>query len=201
MTEPGKGLQTLPHHLNEVLTMKDSLSFSYKSIGNFMKLLATIRFEQTEPKEEIAIWHGRFDNDEADELFENFLIELFPNGKTIQPEDVDTVVFRAKKFLETDEKVKEIRNASIRRRFDNWVYFKPTNTVYACEFAEHAETIRKICTDFFKGFDELDVDYLKRFILSNFEIKSDNSTVESISKDAEFIHNMILFSYRGDKRR
>lgn len=180
--------------------MEKTVHFTYKSIGNFVKLLATIRFEQTESPEDISIWHERFDDDEADALFENFLVELFPEGKTIQVEDIETVIFRAKRFLETDEKAQNIRNGHIKRKSTYWVYFKPTNKVYPCGYAKHSKIIHDICADFFKGFDDIDVNYLKRFIMDNFEICSDNSTVERIAKDAEFIRYSILFNTDAEKK-
>ena len=164
-----------------------TLHFTYESIGNFVKLLATIRFENTHSGRDVAIWHDRFDREDGDELFERFLMELYPEGKTIDVDDVDTVVSRAIRFLETDREAQDIRNNYI--KFDSyyWVYFKPDNKVYPCEFAEHRDVVSQICSDFFKGFDDIDLDYLEKFIVDNFEIASDNSTVERIAKDAHFI--------------
>lgn len=179
--------------------MERTVNFSYKSIGNFVKLLSTIRFENTHDPEDIAIWHERFDDEDGDELFETFLVELFPEGKTIQVDDIEAIIFRAERFLEKDEKARNIRNGYIKRKSTFWVYFKPTNTVYPCGFAKHSKIIHEICADFFKGFNEIDVNYLKRFILNNFEIRSSNSTVEKIANDAEFIRYSILFNTATEK--
>ena len=169
------------------------VNFSYKSIGNFVKLLATIRYENTHEGHDIAVWHERFDDDAEDELFERFLVELFPEGKTIQPEDINAVVHRAERFLETDKKAQNSRNKYVKLDNPYWVYFKPENKVYPCDFGDHSKIIRQICKDFFKGFDDVDSDYLKNFIRNNFEICSDNTTIERIAKDAAFIRRAIVF--------
>lgn len=47
--------------------MTEKLYFSYKSIGNYIKLLATIKFENTHNAEDITIWHEKLiENNEAD---------------------------------------------------------------------------------------------------------------------------------------
>lgn len=172
--------------------MERTVNFSYKSIGNFVKLLSTIRYEKEGDPRGIAIWEERFEGEEGDNLFEGFLRELFPNGKTIEVEDIDLVVNRALRFLEKDMGAKRIRNRY--KKMDNtyWVYFKPDEEVYPCGYAKHEETVRNICCDFFKGFEDLDPGYLKRFILENFTIKSDNSTIERIAADAQYIAAFVI---------
>lgn len=172
--------------------MERLVHFRYESIGNFAKLLTTIRFEKTHSAEDISIWHERFDSSEGDDLFESFLVELFPEGKTIDIEDIETIMAHAKRFLEKDDKARKIRNGHIKMKNTFWVYFKPDDVVYPCRYAEHAELIRKICIDFFKDFDDLDVDYLKRFILNNFELASSMSTIEKIAKDSPYILDAIF---------
>ena len=172
--------------------MEQYVHFSYKSIGNFVKLLATIQYEKTNSGRDIAIWHERFDNDDADELFEQFLYELFSEGKTLQIEDIELVTTHAARFLEKDEKAKEIRNDYIKRTSTYWVHFKVDNIVYPCEYAKHTETVMNICADYFKGFEDISVDYIKKFIRENFEIQSDNTTIEKISGDAAYICRTIL---------
>lgn len=63
-----------------------------------IKILSTINFENTHNSEDIAIWHERFDNDESDDLFESLLEKLFPEGKTIDVEDVEIVTQYAEHF-------------------------------------------------------------------------------------------------------
>ena len=171
-----------------------TVNFSYKSIGNFVKLLATIRYENTHQGHDIAVWHECFDDDSKDDLFERFLVELFPQGKTIQPEDINAVIHKAERFIETDEECQNIRNKYTKLEYPYWVYFKPDNKVYPCEFAEHAKVVTQICKEFFAGFDDIDENYIKNFIRNNFEIRSDNSTVERIARDADFVARSILLS-------
>lgn len=168
--------------------MTEQLHFRYKSIGNFSRLLATILYEKSHSDMEIGIWHERFDNDESDDLFESFLVEMFPEGKTLQQEDIEALTNRAHRFLEKDRRAQDIRNFHIKAHNPYWVYFKPDNIVYPCEYARHSKKIGEICADFFKDFDEeIDIEYLRKFILENFEIKSDNSTIQRIASDARFI--------------
>lgn len=172
------------------------LHFQYQSIENFVHLLATIRFENTHDADDIAIWHERFDDEDGDSLFGTFLVELFPEGKTIQPEDIDIIMNRAERFLEKDDKTRQIKNARVKRHSPYWVHFKIDDIVYPCEFCEHTRTITDICVDFFRSFDDLSPEYLQKFILEHFEIKSDNSTVQRIARDAEFMCREILFRNR-----
>lgn len=169
-----------------------TLSFGYKSIGNFARLISTIIFEKNHNGREVAIWHERFDEEDGDDLFEQFLADLYPEGKTIEPEDVEIIVNHAVRFLMKDEKTRQIRNRYA--KFDNpyWVYFKPDDIVYPCGYAKHAEKVREICKDYFKDFDDIDPDFLKKFILENFEICSDNSTIEKIAKDSRYMCITIL---------
>ena len=172
--------------------MTEQFHFRYKSIGNFSKLLATILYEKSHSDMEIGIWHERFDNDESDDLFESFLVELFPDGKTLQPEDIEVLMNYAERFLKKDKQAQDIRNLHIKAHNHYWVYFKPDNIVHPCEYAKHTDKIREICADFFKDFGDIDLDYLQKFILENFEINSDNSTVQSIASDARFIALYIM---------
>ena len=168
--------------------MTEQLHFRYKSIGNFSKLLATILYEKSHSDMEIGIWHERFDNDESDELFESFLVEMFPEGKTLEEKDIEALMNRAHRFLQKDKQAQDIRNIYIKARNTYWVYFKPDNIVYPCKFANHSKKIGEICADFFKDFEEeIDIEYLRKFILENFEIRSDNSTIQHIARDARFI--------------
>nr|DAG32068.1 MAG TPA: hypothetical protein [Bacteriophage sp.] len=48
-----------------------------------------------------------------------------------------------------------------------------------------------ICLDFFKDFQVVDVDYLKKFLKDNFEISSDFTTIDSVIKNARFIKSLI----------
>lgn len=177
--------------------MTESIAFTYKSVGNLMKLLCTINVENSEEPQEIAIWHEVFDPDDMDQVFEKFLTELYPDGKTIQPEDVPAVVFKAWKYIDSTDNGRSVRNKYTKLNNPYWVYFKPDDKVYPCKFAGHSDLVRDICYEYFKGFDDVDEDYLRRFIITNFEIHSDNSTVETIAKDSYSIKRYItLRKYR-----
>lgn len=172
--------------------MERTVHFTYKSIGNFVRLLSTIQFEKSHSPREIAVWHERFDDENGDALFEKFLVELYPEGKTIQVEDIETIVNRAKRFLAADERARHIRNRYTKFDNDYWVYFRPDDIVHPCEYAQHAEKIREICKDYFKDFDTIDPEFLREFILTNFEICSDNSTIERIAKDSRYMCTTIM---------
>ena len=92
--------------------------------------------------------------------------------------------------MDRDKETRKIRNKYI--KFDNpyWVYFKINDVVTPCRFGDHAKVIQDILLDYFKDFD-LDDFYLKRFIMSNFEIKSDNSDIEKIANDSKWITKRI----------
>ena len=174
--------------------MEREVHFSYQSIGNFVKLLATIQYEKNHDPTEIAIWHERFDDEDGDALFEEFLGILFPEGKTIQVEDITTIVNYASHFLEKDKKARGIINKYKKLRNPYWVYFKIDDVVYPCDFGNHSRIVYDVCTDYFKGFEEIDDDYLGKFIRENFEIHSDNTTIEKISKDTFLIRTEILMN-------
>lgn len=174
--------------------MTEKLYFSYKSIGNYIKLLATIKFENTHNAEDITIWHERFDNDEADNLFESFLEKLFPKGKTIDVEDIETIMNYAEHFLETDIEARKMRADYRKFKYGSYVYFKPDIDVIYADVGKHADIVQRICIDYFKDFDDdycISPEMVKKFILSNFEIQSDNSTLERIANDCEYIATCI----------
>lgn len=182
------------------------VGFTYKSIGNFVKLLSTIKYEKTHEGQDVAIWHERFDDDTADGIFEKFLVESFPNGKVIDIEDIDTIIFCAERFLNRDPEAIKIRNKYIKINNTYWVEFIPDNIVIPCRFAEHGRIVRELCMDFFKDFayEDISSDYIARFIKENIRIRSDNTTVERLAKDADFIARSIIISHRcyekGDMR-
>lgn len=181
--------------------MGEVLHFSYRSIGNMAKLLATICFEKTASPRAITIWHQRFDNEESDELFERFCEECFPNGKTLDIPDIELIAEHAGEFLTKDPEALEYAIAYDKRAFSSWVYFKPDNKLVEVQFGYHTSTVRDFLEDYFKDFDEVDGDYLERFILKNFEIKSDNLTLEMIARDCKryaFLINRRISKIKGE---
>lgn len=177
-----------------IKTEKQTLHFSYKSIGNFVRLLVTIQFENTHNSRDISIFHQRFRN-EPDELFEEFLTELYPNGGTIGENEITNLTSYIHNFLQKDEAARDLYVTYDKHTYDSYVYFKPDKTVHYAEFGNHSNLVTQICCDYFKDFspDEINLDYLKKFILENFEIKSDNTTVEKVSCDAAYIGRKIIF--------
>lgn len=163
------------------------LHFTYQSIGNLCRLLATIQFEKEASSRDISIWHQRFDREECDALFEKFLSDIYPEGATIGKEEINNLVSYAERFLDNDKEAQQIAVEYDKLSNPYWVYFKIDNKVYPCDFCRHSETITQICAEYFKGFEEIDLSYLQKFIIENFEIKSRNSTVKSIANDARYI--------------
>lgn len=178
--------------------MTKQLKFSYRSIGNFSKLLSTILYEKEHTPKEITLWHQRFDSDEGDDLFEGFLEELFPEGGKLEENELILLMNRAERFLLKDPIAIEQRAAYEKREYKSWVYFKVDKKVYPCGYAKHQATVRAVCMDYFKDVDEVDVDYVRKFILENFEICSDNSTIDKIANDSLYIYHSIIFQ---DHRR
>ena len=57
------------------------LHFKVESPANFVKMCCTIHFEKKEELSDyITVWHDAFDGASGDQLFEQFLEELFPGG-------------------------------------------------------------------------------------------------------------------------
>lgn len=172
--------------------MTEQVSFSYKSIGNFAKLLATILYEKEHTAKEITLWHLRYDGEETDDLFEQFLEELFPEGGTLDVEEIKLLTNHAERFLSKDTLAIQQRVDYEKREYKSYVYFKIDKIVVPCGFAKHQETVRQICMDYFKDFETIDENYIKKFILENFEIRSDNSTIEKIANDSLYIARSII---------
>ncbi len=181
--------------------MTEQIAFTYKSIGNFAKLLSTILYEKEHTAKEITLWHLRYDGEETDDLFEQFLNELFPNGGTLDVGEIKLLTNHAERFLCKDPLAIQQRVSYEKREYNSYVYFKIDQKVVPCEFAQHQQTVREICEDYFKDFETIDKDYVKKFILENFEIRSDNSSIERIANDCEYIARCINFSSRNIEKR
>ena len=94
--------------------MTKSVSFSYKSIENMVRLLIMCRLDNQENvyPNYGGIFHAVFDNDAGEQRLLKILEELYPTGKTITPEDVDTIIARCIRYIddEEDECVRKYRN-------------------------------------------------------------------------------------------
>lgn len=176
--------------------MRKYVNFTYKSIGNICHLLLDIQYEKTHTPREISVFHQRFDNDETDNLIEEILVKLFPNGANIGEKELIQLTSYIENFMLKDKETQDLFVEYDKRQYPYYVYFKPDNIVYECKFAGHSKIVTEICCNFFKDFDDIDPQYIKKFILENFEISSDNSTVESISNDYNYITKQILIKNR-----
>lgn len=172
--------------------MRKKLNFTYESIGNYVRLLCTLQYESSHTGKECSLWHKRFDAEDGDDLFESFLEELYPQGGTIDIESVGCLTARAEQFLTQDDTAIQQRVEYEKLEYPNWVYFKIDRKVIPCEYAKHQETVCHVCMDYFKDCDDIDLDYLRRFILNNFEIKSSNSTLSAIAEDAAYIARSVI---------
>ena len=181
----------------------ERLHFMVESPANFVRLACTILFEKKEAMAEwAATWHDVFDCANGEQLFLQFMEELFPDGCTIGEKELKQITDRAVHYLQTETRCLDLKAGHDKSRFTYWVSFTPEHKVYGCEFARHEETIIDILTTFFgKSIWDYSLCALKQFILNSFEIKSDNSSVRSIAEDAEFIQQTAYFRCirRGEK--
>ena len=176
------------------------LHFTVKSPSNFVRLCSTILFEKSNQYHELGyVWHKVFDGVKGDEHFMNFMLALYPKGCTIGEDEIHCIMNKAIRFLETDESCLEIKADYDKRRFRYYVYFAPLHKTFECGFAKHEDTVIKILQDFF-GSEIIDYDSekLKRFIIMNFEIKSDNSSIDTIVADIDYIKRCIYFKNRRE---
>lgn len=175
-----------------IVNMKEKLHFKYQSIGNICKLFVTIQVEKTMDKRTISVFHKRFDN-EQDELFEKMLVKLFPNGVTIGEQEINQLTNSVVEFMKNDEITKDLFVKYDKQHCKSYVYDKVNKKLYPANMGEHFMLVERICCDFFKEFEEIDLDYLKKFIKENIEIVSSFTSIETICNDAQTIANEILF--------
>ncbi len=170
-----------------------TLHFRYHSPENFCRLLVTINYENTHKEyEDIYVFHNRFkDGEEADNLFRQFLEKLFPDGGTINVEEIDQITKYVDCFLQTDEEAKQIRLNYKLQTCKSYVYFIPDKTFVECRFGEHSRAVYDICYKYFEGYENLTVEYLRSFLKKNFKIVSDNTSIERIINDSNFILKQI----------
>ena len=150
--------------------------------------LTFIRFEKDERvKDWGTLWHLVFDGQDGLQIFESLLEREYPNGGMLGLTEIHHMVDVAFRYLQTEPKCIAVKAEYDKKVNSSFVFFRPYNRVYPCGFCEHADTVREILRDFFKNAaDDLTVDYLARFIRSEFEIRSENLTVSQIAKNAEF---------------
>ena len=165
----------------------ERLHFMVESPANFVRLACTILFEKREAMSEwAATWHDVFDCANGEQLFLQFMEELFPDGCTIGEKELKQITDRAVRYLQTETRCLDLK----------------AGQVYGCEFARHEETIIEILTAFFgKSIAGYSLDTLKHFILRSFEIRSDNSSVRSIAEDVDFIQRAVFARSFGNGRQ
>lgn len=167
------------------------MHFSYNSIEEMVRYLATIRFEQSEDMGEYGgIWHAIYNKDpeQGNSLFMHFLEELYPSGCTVGINEVDKIAARAMAYLKTNIQARELKVQTEKYKYDYWVYFKPDYKVYPCRFGDHAQVVIDILADYFgDALDDLSDTKLKSMIRSSFELGSTNTTIDKILADTDYI--------------
>lgn len=176
--------------------MKETIHFKIQSPANFTRLLATILFEKSEYFEDYShLWCEVFNSDDVfgDALFEKFLLELFPQGCFLKETELNQVLDRAIHYLQTDEECQRKHIEYLKSKYTSWVYSKWNNKFIPCGFCSHWNTVLECCIEFYSGsdFDEYSIESLRRFLLSNFEIRSANTSVMSIVNDLCFFSRSV----------
>lgn len=172
--------------------MAEKLYFKYQSIGNIVRLLVTIQFEKIKTDRDIFVYHKRLDR-EKDEFFEDILLELYPNGVTIGENEINQLIRYVENFLSKDKEARSWYTKWDKKHITSYVYFKIDDKVYPAYHLSHFGIVKDICCDYFKRFETIDIDYLQRFILENFEIASDFTSPASVANDAEYIARCIYW--------
>ena len=173
----------------------ETLNFRYESIGNFCRLIVTIQIEKLRTKRDIYTYHQRF-RKEPDSIFEKFLEKLYPSGCTIGENEINKLVNYVIDFMQKDEQAKDIYFKYDLEHCESYVAFKPDKKVISCYTASHQQTVKGILIDYFKGFEEIDTDYLRKFIKDNFIIKSNFTDIETVLRDIDYLARCIIIYNR-----
>lgn len=180
--------------------MTETLHFRYQSPENLVRLLCEVVYEKEHTPRQIAIYHERFD-DESDEFFANMLVKLFPEGATVGEKEINQCVEWIDNFLDHDEQTKDIKVRYDMVDHESYVYFDIDKKVYPCDHTSHSMMVKKICVDYFKGFDESDItpEKVADFIRDHFVVKSRFSTASSIANDSAYICRCILMDWSDEE--
>lgn len=156
-------------------------------------MLITIQLEKTKSDRDKEVFHKRFDK-EKDSVFEGFLLKLYPEGVTIGENEINHLVNFVVDFMQKDSEAIALYVDWDKLHYSSYVYFKVDNKVYNASYLSHFGLVKDICCNYFKGFDEneINTDYLSRFIVENFEIKSDFTTPTSVIQDVDYIARCIV---------
>lgn len=179
--------------------MAETLHFRYQSPENLVRLLCEVVYEKKHTPREIAIYHERFDG-ETDEFFAKMLVKLFPEGATVGEKEINQCVEWIDNFLEKDGQAQDIRVKYDMATLSSYVYFDIDKVVYPCEHTSHQQMVKKICVDYFRGFDssELSVEQVADFIETHFVVESPFSSAKTIARDARYILDCIIFENEED---
>lgn len=181
------------------MTKTETLHFTYESPENLCKLLCTIHFEKT-CKDKVLnyLWHDFFGRNKSDETVYRLMTELWPQGCTMNVDEIEQLTERMKAFLLEDDELIKKRVEYEKTMYPLYVFSKWNNKVVQCGFAEHVDKIAELCAEFFgKSIEDVPDDAISSFINSNFEIKSDCSTTSSIAQDVDIMRMNIYAKVRG----
>lgn len=173
--------------------MAKRLHFSYKSPENFVNLLVTIQIANNYDKRIVCVYHKVFDSINGDEQFYKFMVELFPNGCTIGKKEIELITDRTIKYLNFDEKCRHLFVEYDKQHCGSYVYSKALDKLYPAEFGEHLAKVVEACQDFFLGADNITTEAVRKFIRNNLEIKSDNTSINTILNDVDYITRCCVF--------
>ena len=110
----------------------EQLHFMVESPANFVRLACTILFEKREAMAEwAATWHDVFDCANGEQLFLQFMEELFPDGCTIGEKELNRITDRAVRYLQTETRCLDLKAGHDKSRFTYWVSFIPEHKVYS----------------------------------------------------------------------
>lgn len=177
--------------------MTESVSFSYKSVENMVRLLVTCRLDKLKDvyPNYSGIFYAVFDNEQGEQRLLKILEELYPNGKTITPEDVDDILSRCIRYIDDEEEdcIRKYKNDEVFRT-SSWVYSKWNDKAYECDFGKHTQMIAHLLCDFYQDtlLDQTD-EAISKFVRSNFVIQSDNSNIDTIAH-INNIRSLLVYS-------
>lgn len=99
----------------------EQLHFMVESPANFVRLACTILFEKRKAMAEwAATWHDVFDCANGEQLFLQFMEELFPDGCTIGEKELNRITDRAVRYLQTETRCLDLKAGHDKSRFTYW---------------------------------------------------------------------------------
>lgn len=182
---------------------KEVLHFTYSSIGNIVNLCCTTEFERGPRFKELGyLWYKMFSGEKGDKAFEALVRAEYPEGCNFGIEEtkhITEVAIRQLEGLPGKDGIfaisqEEIANAKKEKAKNDvlsspsWVYCKPLDKAVYCRFGDHTAAVIKLLGELFgESILEMSEENVGRTIRTNFEIRSDNTTLERLARDAEYI--------------